>query len=88
MKSTITSLLIIAVAMLCSVSNAVYFYSSKSKWRCFADTVVHNNTLEMEVQVLDQQVLKSLVDANDEMIARGRTPNQGVRLMLTDRNGT
>ena len=38
----------------------------------------------MEVQVLDEPVLTALVEANDELIARGRTPNQGVRLQLTD----
>ena len=40
----------------------------------------------MEVQVLDEPVLSALVEANDELIARGRTPNQGVRLQLTDAN--
>jgi hypothetical protein len=38
----------------------------------------------MEVQVLDPVVLKYLIEGNDELIERGRTPNQGVRLMLTD----
>ena len=40
----------------------------------------------MEVQVLDPIVLQSIVKANDELIERRRTPNQGVRLMLTDAN--
>lgn len=42
----------------------------------------------MEVQVMDPEVLQTLVEANDELILQGRTPNQGVRLSLTDRNGT
>jgi len=42
----------------------------------------------MEVQVLDSSVLQLLVEANDELILQGRTPNQGVRLQLTDRNNT
>ena len=42
----------------------------------------------MEVQVLDKAVLNTLVAANDELIAQGRTPNQGVRLQLTDKNNT
>ena len=29
-------------------------------------------------------MLNALVNANDELISRGRTPNQGVRLMLLD----
>jgi len=45
-------------------------------------------TLEMEVQVLDKRVLQDLIAANDELIAQGRTPNQGVRLQLTDKNNT
>ena len=40
----------------------------------------------MEVQVLDERVLDKLVAANDDLISRGRTPNQGVRLMLQDAN--
>ena len=32
-------------------------------------------------------MLTELVKANDELISRGRTPNQGVRLMLTDASG-
>ena len=41
-------------------------------------------TLEMEVQVMDPIVLQSLVEANDDLIRQGRSPNQGVRLMLSD----
>ena len=37
---------------------------------------------------MDPEVLQTLVEANDELILQGRTPNQGVRLSLTDRNGT
>lgn len=80
-------LLVSALAMLIQLNNAVYFYAAQGKWRCFSDTVVKNNTLEMEVQVLDTGVLDQLVKANDEIIERGRTPNQGVRLMLTDNTG-
>ena len=36
--------------------------------------------------MLDPIVLQSIVEANDELIERRRTPNQGVRLMLTDAN--
>ena len=50
------------------------------KWRCFKDTVVSNYTLEMEVQVLDEQVLEMLVDANTQLKLQGFTPNQGIRL--------
>ena len=57
------------------MSQAVYFYAEKGKWRCFSDTIVKNNTLEMEVQVLDPVVLGSIVDANDRLIEQGRTPN-------------
>ena len=31
-------------------------------------------------------MLQSIVEANDQLIEKGRTPNQGVRLMLTDNN--
>ena len=41
----------------------------------------------MEVQVLDPIVLQNIVEANDALIANGRTPNQGVRLELTDADG-
>ena len=58
MKKTKTNrpmlLAIVALAILTQVSNAVYFYAAKDKLRCFSDTVVKNNTLEMEVQVLDE----------------------------------
>ena len=66
------------------MSNAWYYYAEKGHWRCFSDTVVKNNTLEMEVQVIDPFVLEKLVKANDKLIEVGRTPNQGVRLMLKD----
>lgn len=35
---------------------------------------------------MDKQVLDDIVDANDNLRARGKTANQGVRLMLTDKN--
>ena len=41
----------------------------------------------MEVQVMDPEVLEILVEANDNLIAQGRTPNQGVRLSLQDKDG-
>lgn len=31
------------LASFCQVSNAIYFYAQKGKWRCFSDTVVKNN---------------------------------------------
>ena len=74
----------VMLSLTCQLSNAWYYYAEKGKWRCFSDTVVKNNTLEMEVQVIDPVVLEKLVKANDELIERGRTPNQGVRLFLKD----
>lgn len=56
------------------------------KWRCFKDTVVSNYTLEMEVQVLDEQVLDNIVEANNNLKVQGYQANQGVRLRLTDEN--
>ena len=43
-------------------------------------------TLEMEVVVLDKDVLDAIVQANDDLRARGKTANQGVRLMLTNKD--
>ena len=40
----------------------------------------------MELQVIDPIVLGAIVEANDELIEQGRTPNQGVRLMLSDKD--
>ena len=74
-KTSPMMLVIMALALLTQMSNAVYYYAAQGKWRCFSDTVVKNNTLEMEVQVLDEGVLDQLVKANDELISRGRTPN-------------
>ena len=55
MKKGAPSVLLLALclSLMGQVSNAVYFYAQKGKWRCFSDTIVKNNTLEMEVQVLD-----------------------------------
>ena len=36
-------LVVVALALLSQVSQAVYFYAQKGKWRCFSDTVVKNN---------------------------------------------
>ena len=49
-------------------------------------TFYHMQTLEMEVQVMDALVLDQIVASNGDLIEMGRTPNQGVRLMLTDAN--
>jgi hypothetical protein len=43
MKGKGMLLVALTMAMLTQVSNAVYFYAQKGKWRCFADTVVKNN---------------------------------------------
>ena len=43
-------------------------------------------TLEMEVIVLDKDVLEAIVQANDDLRDRGKTANQGIRLMLTDKD--
>ena len=40
----------------------------------------------MEVVVLDKEVLDAIVQANDDLRARGKTANQGVRLMLTNKD--
>lgn len=37
---------------------------------------------------MDPEVLEILVEANDNLIAQGRTPNQGVRLSLQDKDGS
>ena len=36
---------------------------------------------------MDADVRDLVVGANDELIKMGRTPNQGVRLQLTDKDG-
>ena len=36
---------------------------------------------------MDELVLDEIIKANNELISRGKTPNQGVRLMLTDVQG-
>ena len=40
----------------------------------------------MEVIVLDKDVLEAIVQANDDLRDRGKTANQGVRLMLTNKD--
>ena len=65
---------------------AMHFYAKKNQWTCFKDMLASNYTLEMEVIVLDKRVLQTLIDANDALEARGKPPNQGVRLMLMDQN--
>lgn len=76
---------LVSLAALCQVQ-AVYFMAEPDKWRCFKDTVVSNYTLEMEVQVLDEQVLDNIVEANNNLKVQGYPANQGVRLRLTDEN--
>ena len=41
-------------------------------------------TLEMETIILDQNVLDTIVKANEDLQAKGYKPNQGVRMRLTD----
>ena len=43
MRGKVTIALAMTMAMLCQMTNAVYFYAQKGKWRCFSDTVVKNN---------------------------------------------
>ena len=45
MKAQKSALFFMAMtlAMLTQVTNGVYFYAAKGKWRCFSDTVVKNN---------------------------------------------
>lgn len=38
----------------------------------------------MEIQILDEPVLQNIVQANDDLKLKGKAPNQGVRLRLTD----
>jgi hypothetical protein len=39
----------------------------------------------MEIQILDEEVLNNIVQANDKLkLATGKAPNQGVRLRSTD----
>ena len=47
-KSSPRAMLLLAtvLAMISQVSNGVYFYAQKGKWRCFSDTVVKNNVSE------------------------------------------
>ena len=40
----------------------------------------------MEVIVLDRDVLEAIVQANDDLRASGKQANQGVRLMLTNKD--
>ena len=40
----------------------------------------------MEVIILDKDVLEAIVQANDELRDRGKTANQGIRLMLTNKD--
>lgn len=85
---------IIATLLLQNLVSAVYFFAEPDKWRCFKDTVVSNyvsmfvfkgvQTLEMEIQILDEEVLNNIVQANDKLKLAGKAPNQGVRLRLTD----
>ena len=40
----------------------------------------------MEAQILDDEVLMNIVEANDELTEKGKTPTQGVRIRLTDQD--
>jgi hypothetical protein len=64
--------------------NGLHFYAERGKQYCFRDVLASNYTLEMEVIVHDEDVLQDLLRANDDLIARGKTANQGVRMLLTD----
>jgi len=35
------------------MSNAVYYYGQKGKWRCFSDTVVKNNVSQTDSYYTD-----------------------------------
>lgn len=43
MKTNFILFLVTLLASLSQVTNGVYFYAQKGKWRCFSDTVVKNN---------------------------------------------
>jgi len=43
-------------------------------------------TLEMEVQILDKDVLQKIVKVNDSLREQGKPATQGVRLKLLDEN--
>ena len=47
------------LAILSHVSNAVYFYAQKGKWRCFSDTVVKNNVSNFDPMSDTYLTLKS-----------------------------
>jgi hypothetical protein len=69
------------------LSRSAYFISEPDKWRCFKDNIVANyvspslnviitsQTLEMEVQILDDEVLSQLVEANDQLKREGKIQN-------------
>ena len=50
-----------------SVCNGLFYYAEKGVEKCFQDLVVKNNTLEMEVQILDDKILKKIADINKEL---------------------
>lgn len=91
---------LISLLTIVRFTSAVYFEAEPDKWRCFLDTVVTNyviiiqpstfllQTLEMEVQILDEDVLSGIVEANEQMTTEGSVPNQGVRMRLVDENDT
>lgn len=43
MRARVSILSALVMVMLTQMTNAVYFYAQKGKWRCFSDTVVKNN---------------------------------------------
>lgn len=43
MRARVSIFSALVMVMLTQMTNAVYFYAQKGKWRCFSDTVVKNN---------------------------------------------
>ena len=75
-----------ALLSLTKIVSGLHYYAERDKWQCFKDVLASNYTLEMEVMVHDPDVLQTLIESNDELIARGKVANQGVRLRLNDPN--
>lgn len=67
--------LLLTFAFVLNITKAVYFQAEPDKWRCFQDTVITNYTLEMETIILDEAVLNHIVQANDDLQAKGYKPN-------------
>jgi len=65
----------------------VYYYAEQGKERCFTDTVVTNYTLEIEVQILDQEVVEEIERQNAIARKLKKPQEEGVHLRLTDTKG-